>query len=73
MSAFKKLRSADSFTSVHNAHKSFIVPSASFESNGITVSNALENTSYLYPSDAEYISSLNYRSIKHLYLSLIHI
>ena len=67
MSAFKKLRSADSFTSVHNAHKSFTVPSASFESNGITVSNALENTSYLYPSDAEYNSSLNYRSIKHLY------
>jgi len=50
MSAFKKLRSADSFTSVHNAHKSFTVPSASFESNGITVSNALENINYLYPS-----------------------
>ena len=67
MSAFKKLRSADSFTSVHNAHKSFTVPSASFESNGITVSNALENINYLYPSDSEYNSSLNYRSIKHLY------
>ena len=67
MSAFKKLRSADSFYSVYNAHKSFTVNSSSFSSYGITVTNALEYTGSLYPSNAAYSQSLNYRSIKHLY------
>jgi hypothetical protein len=67
MSAFKKLRSADSFYTVHNAHKSYSVPSASFSTYGITLSNALEYTGSVYPSDAAYTQSLNYRSIKHLY------
>lgn len=67
MSAFKKLRSADSFYSVHNAHKSYTVTSASFSTYGITLSNALEYTGSVYTSNATYTQSLNYRSIKHLY------
>lgn len=67
MSAFKKLRSADSFYSVHNAHKSYTVTSASFSTYGITLSNALEYTGSVYTSNATYSESLKYRSIKHLY------
>ena len=67
MSAFKKLRSADSFYTVHNANKSYTVNSSSFSTYGITVSNALEYTGSIYPANAAYTESLNYRSIKHLY------
>lgn len=67
MSAFKKLRSADSFYSVHNAHKSYTVTSASFSTYGITLSSALEYTGSIYSSNTAYSQSLNYRSIKHLY------
>lgn len=67
MSAFKKLRTTDSFVAVHNAHKSFTVVSSSFAQYGITIEPALEFTSSLYPSQSFYNQSLNYRSIKHLY------
>lgn len=67
MSAFKKLRTTDSFVAVHNSHKRFTVPSSSFTEYGIVVKDALEYTSSLYPSQSFYSKSLNYRSIKHLY------
>ena len=67
MSAFKKLRSADSFTSVYNTHKSYTAISSSFSNYGITTSSALEETGSIYPSQPDFSQSLNYRSIKHLY------
>ena len=67
MSAFKKLRSADSFVSTYNANKSYTVSSASFASYGITLAEAKEFTGLVYPSQSLYTQFLNYRSIKHLY------
>lgn len=67
MSAFKKLRTTDSFVAVHNTHKRFTVASSSFAQYGITINSALQYTSSLYPSQSFYYESLNYRSIKHLY------
>lgn len=67
MSAFKKLRTADSFVTSYNAHKEYTAASSSFSDYGITLSNALEFTSSIYPSSDNYSASLNYRSIKHLY------
>ena len=67
MSAFKKLRTADGFISSYYANKSYTVVSSSFSSYGITLSSANEHTGSIYPSESPYSSSLNYRSIKHLY------
>lgn len=67
MSAFKKLRSADSFYTIHNANKRYTVNSSSFSTYGINVSTGLEDTGSIYPSSAAYFESLKYRSIKHLY------
>jgi len=67
MSAFKKLRSADAFVSVYDAHKNYTVLSSSFSNVGISLSQARENSSSVYPSQTLYNEYLNYRSIKHLY------
>ena len=67
MSAFKKLRSADTFVSTYNANKNYSFNSSSFTANGITLSEAKEYTEYVYPSQFLYNEYLNYRSIKHLY------
>ena len=67
MSAFKKLRSTDSFISVYNAHKNRTFNSSSFGEYGITVEAAVRDTGSLLPADNDYNEALNYRSINHLY------
>jgi len=67
MSAFKKLRSTDSFISVYNAHKNRTFNSSSFGEYGITVEAAVRDTGSLLPADSNYNEALNYRSINHLY------
>ena len=67
MSAFKKLRSTDSFISVYNAHKNRTFNSSSFGEYGITVEAAVRDTGSLLPADSDYNEALNYRSINHLY------
>ena len=65
MSAFKKLRSTDSFISVYNAHKNRTFNSSSFGEYGITVEAAVRDTGSLLPADSDYNEALNYRSINH--------
>lgn len=67
MSAFKKLRSTDSFISVYNAHKNRTFNSSSFGEYGITIEAAIRDTGSLLPADNDYNEALNYRSINHLY------
>jgi hypothetical protein len=67
MSAFKKLRSTDSFISVYNAYKNRTFNSSSFGEYGITVKTAVRDTGSLLPADSDYNEALNYRSINHLY------
>lgn len=67
MSAFKKLRSTDSFISVYNAHKNRTFNSSSFGEYGITVKNVTKDTGSLLPASEVYNEALTYRSLNQLY------
>lgn len=69
MSAFKKLKTADSFVSIYNATKNFQVDGSSLSTYGIEKKLARNKgtDTKLYPSESNYEKYLNYNSIKHLY------